>query len=58
VLYPVLVVLTCSALKETHWIRIKEITGAENVDLKKINLNGIVTLDITHTAKELMEIYQ
>jgi hypothetical protein len=54
----VLVVLTCSALKETHWLRIKEITGAENVDLKKINLNGIVTLDITHTAKELMEIYE
>jgi hypothetical protein len=43
-------------LKENHWAKIKQITGAENVDLKKINLNGIVTLDITHTVSELMEI--
>jgi predicted thioredoxin/glutaredoxin len=45
-LYELIKVLSSDLLQDVHWAQIKQIVGSENINLKKMNLSGVIALDL------------
>ena len=55
-IFPIIDVVCNRALKDYHWIQIKEITDTETMDLEKETLQAILDLRIAEHITELQEI--
>ena len=45
-LFDIIKVLSSDLLQEFHWDKIKQLVGSDSINLKKMNLVGVIALDM------------
>jgi len=47
-------VLSSDLLQDVHWAQIKQIVGSESINLKKMNLSGVIALDLRSATPQFI----
>jgi len=51
-------VLSSDLLQDVHWTQIKQIVGSESINLKKMNLSGVIALDLRSVTPQFVKVLE
>lgn len=50
--------LSSDLLQDVHWAQIKQIVGSESINLKKMNLSGVIALDLRSATPQFIKVLE